>query len=416
MLKTKFAPQLFLSILFIHHGLIPSQEFSIMTEGKAAVVVTKEFRDLVGAMTSSVSTTRETIKKISTQLDTDTKDGISLLSLKHHLMLSYCQALVLLSAHRVLGHTLDDRTSDSQAQQKPFSSNEREPRGARAGDLVDSMVENRVVFEKVKALESKMRYQIEKLVRLAEEEPQEGEKNIVNDPLVFRPNPQNLMNQAGVDTSSDVSGSAESGSEEEESRTGIYRPPKLAPVPYTEDSSASRKNKARKPPPAPSALSQLSYLNPHVESSSGLGNIPTLQSARAKELARMAEFEEENFTRLVMKKSEAKRRKRDEEAIALGGTGADLAPGVRGRGRRGYGLEDEFADVLKSVDRRKESIVGDGYEELRQRGKKADVLSRARTRTQEDTEGDSGPKRKKGRFEKDQTALKKSLKRKMKKR
>ena len=348
-------------------------------------------------------------------------------------MLSYCQALVLLSAHRVLGHTLADRASDSSSQQKPFSSTERGPRGSRAGDLVDSMIENRIVLEKVRALESKMRYQIEKLVRLAEEEPQEGEKSIVNgaycpneskghpltdcsvaartDPLVFRPNPQNLMNQDGDSSGSDASDSEEPGSEEEQTRTGIYRPPKLAPMPYNEDSS-KRKDRTRKPPPAPSALSQLSYLNPHVESSSGLGNIPTLQSTRAKELARMTEFEEENFTRLVMKKSEAKRRKRDEEAIALGGTGADLAPGARGRGRRGYGLEDEFADVLKSVGRRKESAVGDGYEELRQRGKKADLLSRARARNQNDVEDDSGPKRKKGKFEKDQAALKKVLKRK----
>ena len=41
------------------------------------------------------------------------------------------------------------------------------------------MIENRVVFEKVKALESKMRYQIEKLVRLAEE-PVEAGKDVVN--------------------------------------------------------------------------------------------------------------------------------------------------------------------------------------------------------------------------------------------
>lgn len=93
-------------------------------------------------------------------------------------MLSYCQALVLLSAHRVLGHTLNDRTSSTQ--QSTFSSAERSPRGSQAGDLVDSMIENRTVLEKVKALESKMRYQIEKLIRLAEESPDDAGKNIVN--------------------------------------------------------------------------------------------------------------------------------------------------------------------------------------------------------------------------------------------
>jgi U3 small nucleolar ribonucleoprotein protein LCP5 len=37
------------------------------------------------------------------------------------------------------------------------------------------MVESRIVLEKVKALESKMRYQIEKLVRLAKESPANAE-------------------------------------------------------------------------------------------------------------------------------------------------------------------------------------------------------------------------------------------------
>jgi U3 small nucleolar ribonucleoprotein protein LCP5 len=96
----------------------------------------------------------------------DTKDGISLLSLKHHLLLSYLQSLTILTARRALGHSLVERSPPTE----PFSSTERGPRGANAGDLVDSMVEARVVFEKVKVLENKMRYQLEKLVKLSQSE------------------------------------------------------------------------------------------------------------------------------------------------------------------------------------------------------------------------------------------------------
>jgi U3 small nucleolar ribonucleoprotein protein LCP5 len=106
--------------------------------------------------------------------DLDFEDGISLLSLKHHLLLSYMQSLVLLHAHRVLGHSLTTRSPPS----VPFNSSERDKRGADAGDLVDSMIEGRTVLEKVKLLESKMRYQIEKLVQLAAEEP--ADDNVVN--------------------------------------------------------------------------------------------------------------------------------------------------------------------------------------------------------------------------------------------
>ncbi|KAF8451000.1 hypothetical protein L210DRAFT_3521987 [Boletus edulis BED1] len=42
-----------------------------------------------------------------------------------------------------------------------------------------------------------------------------------------------------------------------------------------------------------------------------------LTSGRAREIQRMTEFEEDNFTRLIMKKKEAQRRRRDEEDLAL---------------------------------------------------------------------------------------------------
>jgi U3 small nucleolar ribonucleoprotein protein LCP5 len=43
---------------------------------------------------------------------------------------------------------------------------------------VDSMIESRIVLEKIKTLEAKLRYQIEKLVRVAEEP--ESSSNIVD--------------------------------------------------------------------------------------------------------------------------------------------------------------------------------------------------------------------------------------------
>lgn len=95
----------------------------------------------------------------------DTKEGISLLSLKHHLMLSYLQSIVLLSARRAIGDSIEDRAPPSE----PFSTVNRGIRGSGVGDLVDSMIEGRVVLEKIKVLESRMKYQIEKLVRIGQD-------------------------------------------------------------------------------------------------------------------------------------------------------------------------------------------------------------------------------------------------------
>jgi U3 small nucleolar ribonucleoprotein protein LCP5 len=164
-------------------------------------------------------------------------------------------------------------------------------------------------------------------------------------------------------------------------------------MPFTEPKS---KNDRRAHVPATlHTLTHTDPIKPHVETTSGLGNMAALTSKRARELQEMAEWEETNMSRLVMKKRDAKRRAQDEADIALGGIGAG--------GRRGSGLVDEFDDVLRSVSRERGGLMGDGYEELRRRGKKMDVLSRAKARKHEAMsadEVDAPRQRKRSRFEK----------------
>ncbi|XP_006458444.1 hypothetical protein AGABI2DRAFT_190725 [Agaricus bisporus var. bisporus H97] len=317
------------------------------------------------AMTDSISSARQTIRALlDSPQNLDMKEGISLLSIKHHTLISYIRSLTLLSSRRMLGHTLSTREQPTAA----FSTTDRGVRGSGAGDLVDSMIEGRIVLEKTRALENKLKYQIDKLVKLARE-PENANIGI-NDPLRFRPNPQNLE---ANDEDDDADAFADDKSDCRQTSDGIYRPPRLAPVPYT-DAPKSKSRRERNP--VPSALNHLAAdpSRPHVETTSGLGGIPQLGSKRAAYLKRVQEYEEENFTRLVMKKSEAKRRLRDEADLALGG---DLGGSYNPRGRRqAGGLEDEFGDVLRSVGRKHSE--GDGYEELRRKSKKADLLSRSR--------------------------------------
>ncbi|KAF8444688.1 hypothetical protein L210DRAFT_3530569 [Boletus edulis BED1] len=123
--------------------------------------------------------------------------------------------------------------------------------------------------------------------------------------------------------------------------------------------------------------------------------MPALASGRAREIQRMTEFEEDNFTRLIMKKKEAQRRRRDEEDLALGGTGSS-----HGR-RRGRGLEDEFEDVLRSVGRTKASAIGNGY----------DAFSRSRTRIRDDADDGEDEVRqpKRSRFQNERRGLTKNM-------
>jgi U3 small nucleolar ribonucleoprotein protein LCP5 len=328
--------------------------------------------------------------------DIDTRDGISLLSLKPHLMLSYLTSLTLLSASRALGASVFTREPPSEL----FSDSRRGSRGDGAGDLVDSMVEGRIVLEKIKPLESRMRYQIEKLVRLAQEAPSKSDDvtdgtdksavvsifllNRRLDPLAFRPNPAALMDAASDDEGQNAGGDD---GEAQQPDDGIYHPPKLAPMPYTEAGRKEEKERRRPVPAAVASLAHLDPTRPYAEGTSGLGAAPAanaeLATGRMKELRRMTEFEEENFTRLVMKKKDARQR------------------------RRG-GLEDEFGEVLRSVGRSTRGAVGDGYEELRERGRKDNVLVRSRKRGGDDDVEVEGPKiRKKSRFDREAKAMKK---------
>ncbi|KAF9483881.1 hypothetical protein BDN70DRAFT_798866 [Pholiota conissans] len=363
-------------------------------------------------MTGSLSAARAALQSIKqNHQNLDVTDGISLLSLKHHLLLSYLQSLVLVAARRVVGDSLGERSPPGH----PFGAKERDARGSHAGDLVDSMIENRIVLEKVEVLESKMRYQIEKLVRIADEPAQT--KTVTDDPLAFRPNPMALMTDTTPDEpSTSLKPKSRYTEDDAMAEDGIYRPPRLAPVPYVEKS----KNKERaKRAPIPSALATLAAdpSQPFAESTSGLGGAPALASGRAQYLQRLKDFEEANFTRVIMKKSDAKRRARDEEDLALGG---DLGgSGGRGGRRRAGGLEDEFGEVLRSVSRvtaRDGRGQGDGYEELRQRSKKKDVLERSRENGKrrgnmsDDDEPIDAPRfKKKSRFEQETKVAKKKL-------
>ncbi|KAJ3798025.1 hypothetical protein GGU11DRAFT_871442 [Lentinula aff. detonsa] len=356
---------------------------------------------LLDDMTASMASARETVETLKSKGPSyfENKDGISLLSLKHHVLVSYLQSLLLVSTRRALGHSLSKRDPPSE----PFSSLKRSAR--------DQMIEGRVVLEKVKALEDRMRYQIEKLIKVSQQKEKVDSCNRSLDPLAFRPNPQNLLDGNNNDDADDTSGNGDT------TTNGIYRPPRVAPMPYVPQTSAKTNRQQRAP--IPSSLVSVLHTDrsmPHVESTSGLGNTPSLNhtSSRAKYLQHLTEFEEDQFGRVMMGKKEARRRVRDEEALALGSGLSGLGEEGKGIGRRrrtAGGWEDEFGDVLKDIGRSSvRAFGGDGYDELRQRGKRSGVLQRSRENKKRGADyvvAEGEPeKRKKSRFETERKGIK----------
>lgn len=264
--------------------------------------------------------------------------------------------MALLCAHRVSGKSLGDET------------------GAQ---YVQRLIALRLILEKMRPMETRIKYQVEKLIQAAsaaEHALAQDEEEV--DPLAFRPNPQALSTGAAE--------RAEPEAEEEEEEQATYKPPKVAPVLYDPDARVSRKLRERERQPSRNTalLADLSAgmsSNPYETTTAGVGSgaVGTAGSARARALRRMEEFEEDNYKRLTLSKKDAKRRRRDEQDVALGGLGLSAH-----KDRIGGGVEEEFGDLLRGSEReerRRERGEG-AYDLLAKRAKRPSTVERAKSR------------------------------------
>nr|AMY50366.1 eukaryotic initiation factor 4E-binding protein [Acipenser schrenckii] len=145
-----------------------------------------------------------------------TAKGLSFLELRYQLLLLYLQDLTHLLLKKVEGRSL------------------------RGDSGIERLLELRTVLEKMRPIDQKLKYQIDKLVRTALTGTL-GE----NDALHFKPNPENLLSK--------LSDSEEEGNEGEEGEvcgkressgpTRKYIPPRLAPMPYDGDQTDADRQK-----------------------------------------------------------------------------------------------------------------------------------------------------------------------------
>lgn len=346
----------------------------------AAQAQSQQFRELVKDLRGNVKDVVSLTEKLGDSVGTgdyDHPEGLSLLTVKVDALLAYIHHVALLGVQRLSGKSYDE-----------------EP----AKKYIQNLVKLRLCLEKLRPMETRLRYQVEKLLQsVAAEEKhviQEGDNNVRSgmdegdgeedeelDKLAFRPNP-NAMAAAAKPAESQAA-------DEEEEEAGVYRPPKLAPMMYDPDAHVSRKqrNKDRQPSRNAALLADLSAgmsSNPYETSVAGVGGghaVGTAGSSRARALRRMQEFEEDNYKRLSLSKKDAKRRRRDEQDVALGGLG------LSSHGNRiGGGVEEEFGDLLRGSERderrRQRGDDRDAYYLLQKRAKLPSTLSRAKEHTQ----------------------------------
>ncbi|WVF66313.1 hypothetical protein IAT40_001053 [Kwoniella sp. CBS 6097] len=381
-----------------------------MDSDTEAILSTEEVLKLFSTIQTSVEATTSSSTTLLTKVrnndeSLDFSSGLSLLLLRPQLLLSSLHNLIITLSLRLLNPSLPlpslEDLQSSTSLSTPFTASRSHPSADNVEEMLreigGELVLSGEVMDKIRGMEGKLEYQIKKLVGLAEADEKRGKEaveGVEEDPLSFRPNPSAIVSArepttkaarkiAGSDAGSDAEGSNQ-----------IYRPPRVAAVPYLDSARGDPKQRIRQAPALLSEFAASLDATPMLESTSGLSTRPvsnratnSVSAKRAAELKRINDFEEENMTRLVTSKRESKRRREDEAALAMGfGVGPS-------RGRRGRnGLEAELEGVLGD---RGSKGVWDGVSSL---GKRGDVLERGKKRISDD----AGEKRKKGKtFERD---------------
>jgi len=307
-----------------------------------------------------------------------TEEGMSFLELKTHLMLQYLQHLLMF----VLCKLSPVASSASAA----------EAAATRQQAVVRQLVYLRAVLEKLRPLDKKLRYQVDKMAKLAQhinmrtvEAAERGEDEAAArtaaeaessadiaalldddsaDPLSFRPNPAALMAStedaakatAEAGARSGHSAAAAAGSGLESGNTGIYRPPRITST-QLDDAEKAASRRARDLARAQQRAKGNAYLqhlrgelsqrpeemsldiDAHMHGGSGGGDSSSRARLRAEEAEREA-YEESNLLRLSDTRAD-KARKREVRKARLGSGLAELAHDM-----------DDFRDVERQLRER----------------------------------------------------------------
>ncbi|KAM7259386.1 hypothetical protein ACFE04_015127 [Oxalis oulophora] len=265
----------------------------------------KEMKEGLDIVTNKVQDLTAKVKRD----EYPTAEGMSYLEAKNLLLLNYCMSLVYYLLRKAKGFSIDGHP------------------------VVRSLVEIRLFLEKIRPIDKKLQYQIQKLTRMAVVAPeQEGpdeknakqNQNMDDDLLKYRPNPDMVV------------------SEEPQDASGLYKPPKLVPYSMEEDTLTGKqeRNARRKDKETLQRATGSAYMRDMINDVEGRPEeIREIIGSESRELTRYLsqrekreQQEEELFTRAPITKKEKKREKHLKKS------------------RNGLlGLADNFYDEIKSL-------------------------------------------------------------------
>ncbi|XP_042333382.1 neuroguidin [Sceloporus undulatus] len=261
----------------------PELEETVEADLPVALSLLKSLQEQVVAVTHHVQCLAQKVRAGAYP----TEKGLSFMEVKDQLLLLYLQDL----SHLILEKTSGRSVADHPALLR--------------------LVETRTVLEKIRPIDQKLKYQVDKLVKAAVTGAL-GE----NDPLRFKPNPNNLVSK--LSDSEEEDGNAADGTKSSEkgvSKGGSkkYIPPRLVPVHYNETEVEREKKmleQAKKRALSSSIIRELKeqYSDAPEEVREGRYAHSTKQS---REDEHRTKYEESMMVRLNMTRKEKARRRRE---------------------------------------------------------------------------------------------------------
>ncbi|KAH8403034.1 hypothetical protein KR222_003485, partial [Zaprionus bogoriensis] len=281
---------------------------------------------LLGEMNSNVKQVTDLVEGMLQRVkrgELSTEYGLSFLEVKYHMLLDYLINLTYVVLRKCSGETIEGDPS------------------------IERLIEIRTVLEKIRPIDHKLRYQIDKLVKTATTGVSSS-----TDPILYKPNPEDMLSAAGAGDDEDDDAEAGSDSDEDDEdededdeagagaakkprkaatagKSGVYVPPRIKPVYYDGDERDADKEKkaldrAKKRAITSSMLQDLKeeYLDAPTEISSG----SRAQQQLSHEQKEKQEYEENYLVRLPVTKAEKHRQRK---LTTLGTLGDEILGEIR---------------------------------------------------------------------------------------
>ncbi|KYQ96795.1 U3 snoRNP protein [Tieghemostelium lacteum] len=309
----------------------------LLSESPLLLELLEEFKSKISEIKSSILPILEKVKSNNLQ----TSKGISFLETKYHLLLSYCLNITYFLMLKSSGASVKDHP------------------------VVDQLVRIRVILEKIKPLDHKLKYQIEKLLKTANSGVVSVNRD---DPLNYKPNLSSMGNVDDEDDEDNVDDNGLDMDDEEslQARAGVYQAPRhygsRGGFIDEEKSHSKQEKKARKTLERSVNSSMAKFIEEEyddkpeeIDDYEDRTVIPgkTLRKGDNDKQSEIQNYEEANFTRIQLSKADKKKLKEQQ----------------RNKNRLDDGLDSlvDFNDLSGLVDKDSDKQSKEDQEYLKQK-------------------------------------------------